>query len=323
MSLSYAYLPGGQLKTLTYPGSRAVNYGYDHMDRMSTVTPWTGGAFSYTWRKNGQLDLLTNPNGTQTDYQYNHPGGRLSGLVTTRSGTVIANQQFTTDPAGNITRITGEQPLAPPSDISLAMTPDNANRLATIQGQTVTNDPAGRSQALPAPLSATTTWEGMDWLASYTAVGQISSYNYGYNGDGVRIHTTKAGATTRYLIDPAAELPNVTAECNDANSPQRFYIHGIGLIASIDTSNNVQTYHANHRGDILALTNASGIVTESYGYSPFGLTSASKSIINQSLPLLRRAGCYGRRQRTTLHAGEILQRISWQVPKHGPVAGRA
>lgn len=273
LNLSYAYWPGGQLKTLTYPGSRAVSYGYDHMDRMSTVTPWTGGAFSYIWRKNGQLDLLTNPNGTQTDYQYSHPGGRLSGMVTTRSGTVISNQQFTTDPAGNITRITGEQPLAPPSDISLAMTPDNANRLATIQGQAVTNDPAGRSQALPAPLSATTTWEGMDWLASYTTGGQSSSY--GYNGDGVRTHATRSGTTTRYLIDPNAALPSVTAECNDTNAPQRFYIHGLGLLASIDNSNNIQTYHANHRGDILALTNASGAVTESYGYSPFGLTAAS------------------------------------------------
>jgi RHS repeat-associated protein len=113
----------------------------------------------------------------------------------------------------------------------------------------------------------------MDWLASYTTGGQTSSY--GYNGDGVRTQSTKAGATTRYLIDPAAALPNVTAECDDANSPQRFYIHGLGLLASIDTSNTVQTYHANHRGDVLALTNSSGTVTESYGYSPFGLTSAS------------------------------------------------
>lgn len=273
LSLGYSYWPGGQLKTLTYPGSRAVNYSYDHLERMSTVTPWTGGSFGYTWRKNSQLDLLTNPNGTQTDYQYNHTGGRLSGMVTTRSGTVIADQQITTDPAGNITRITGEVPLAPPNDATLAMSPDNANRLATLQGQAVTNDPAGRSYALPAPVSSTATWEGMDWLASYTTGGQTSSY--GYNGDGVRTQATRSGATTRYLIDPAAALPNVTAECDDANSPQRFYIHGLGLLASIDTSNDVQTYHANHRGDILALTSASGVVMESYGYSPLGLTAAS------------------------------------------------
>jgi RHS repeat-associated protein len=273
LSLGYAYWPGGQLKTLTYPGSRAVNYTYDHLDRMSTVTPWTGGAYSYTWRRNGQLDDVTNPNGTVADYLYNHPAGRLSALIHRKGGVIFSNEQFTTDPAGNITRIVGDVPLAPPVDASLSMSPDNANRLATLQGQVVTNDPSGRSHALPAPLSAAATWEGMDWLSSYTTGGQTSSY--GYNGDGVRTHATRSGATTRYLIDPNAPLPNVTAECNDTNSPQRFYIHGLDLLASIDTSNNVQTYHANHRGDILALTNASGTLTETYGYSPFGLTSAS------------------------------------------------
>lgn len=276
LGLAYAYLPGGQVKSITYPGSRTVNYGYDHLERMLTVTPWTGGAFGYTWRRNGQLDLATSPNGTQTDYQYSHPAGRLSGMVTTRGATVIANEQFTTDPAENITRITGEMPITPPNDASRTMTVDNANRLATVGGLSITNDPAGRSRTLPTPLTATTTWEGMDWLSSYTKGAQTSFY--GYNGDGVRIHATKGGTTTRYLIDPAAGMPNVMAECDDANAPQRFYIQGLGLLASIDTSNNVLTYHPNRRGDILALTNASGTVTDTYGYSPYGLTAVSNPL---------------------------------------------
>jgi len=275
-TLAYSYFAGGQLKTLTYPGSRTVTYAYDHLDRMTTVTPWTGGGFSYTWRRNGQLDLITNPNGTQTDYQYFPSNGRLSRLLTTRSGTTIADQQFSYDPVGNITRITGDVPLAPPLDPAIAMTHDNANRLATISGQSTTNDPAGRSRTLPAPLSASTSWEGMDWLSSYTTGGQTTAYTY--DGNGVRLSRSRSGSTTRYLIDPTASLPNVVAENDASNNPQRFYIYGAaGLLESIDTSNNVSTYHFSHRGDTLALTNASGGVSESYGYSPYGFTAASNA----------------------------------------------
>jgi RHS repeat-associated protein len=289
-SLGYSYFPGGQLKTLTYPGSRTVTYTYDHLDRMSTVAPWTGGTFNYTWRRNGQLDLLTNPNGTQTDYQYFPSNGRLSRLLTTRSGTTIADQQFTYDPVGNITRIQGDLPLAPPADAAINMTADNANRLATIQGQNVTNDPAGRSRTLPGPLNATTTWEGMDRLSSYTSGGQTSSYTY--DGDGVRLsRAISTGSTNRYLIDPTAALPNVVAENDLSNSSQRFYVHGAnGLLASIDTSNTVSTYHFSHRGDTLALTNSGGSITESYGYSPYGSTVSS--LISSWNPF-RLTGRYG------------------------------
>ena len=274
-SLNYTYFPGGQLKTLTYPGSRTVTYTYDHLDRMTTVAPWTGGSFNYTWRRNGQLDLLTNPNGTQTDYQYFPSNGRLSRVLTTRGGTTIADQQFTYDPVGNITRILGDVPMTPPTDAPINMAPDNANRLATINGQGVTNDPAGRSRTAPGPLNATTAWEGMDWLSSYTKSGQTTTYTY--DGDGLRLSRAPNGSgATRYLLDPTAELPNVVAESDGSNSLQRFYIYGAGgLLASIDTSNAVSTYHFSHRGDTLALTNASGSVTESYGYSPYGVTAAS------------------------------------------------
>jgi RHS repeat-associated protein len=280
-TLGYSYFPGGQLRSITYPGARTVDYTYDHLDRMKTVTPlWTGGAFTYTWRRNGQLDLLTNPNGTQTDYEYLPSNGRLSRLLTTRSGVTIADQQFTYDPVGNITRILGDLPIAPPADAAITMEPDDANRLDTIAGQVVSNDRAGRSRVIPGPLNATTAWEGMDWLSSYTSGGVATSYRY--DGDGIRLsRSSSAGGTTRYLVDPTAELPNVVVENDASNTPQRFYIYGAeGLIASIDASNAVSTYHFSHRGDTLALTNASGNVTESYGYSPYGVTVASNPSSN-------------------------------------------
>jgi len=280
-TLQYSYFPGGQVQSITYPGNRIVNYTYDHQDRMKTVTPWAaGGSFVYTWRRNGQLERITNPNGTQTDYEYFPSNGRLSRLLSRRSGTVIADQQFTYDPVGNITRIQGDLPLVPPVDPAVTMEPDNANRLAIIAGQGVTNDPAGRSQSIPAPLNATTAWEGMDWLSRYTS-GTVTT-SYGYDGDGVRLwRSSSAGSTTRYLVDPTAEMPNVMVESDASNNPHRFYIHGAsGLLASIDAAGTASTYHFSHRGDTLALTNAGGNVTESYGYSPYGVTVSANATWN-------------------------------------------
>ena len=287
LSLAYTHWPAGQLKYVTYPGSRAVSYTYDYADRLKTVTPWAGGTYTYDWRRNGQLDLLTNPNGTSTDYQYLPSNGRLSRLFSSRSGTILADQNFTYDPPGKITRITGDLPFAVPAIPTLGMTPDNANRLATIQGQAVTTDPAGRTQSLPSPLAGSATWEGMDWLSSWTSGGQTTTH--GYNGDGVRTQRTTPSGTTRYLIDPTAELPNVVAESSEANAPQRFYIYGIGLLASIDASGTTSTYHFNQRGDTLALTNSTGLVTESNGYAPYGLTTTQNATTNH----FRFAGQFG------------------------------
>jgi RHS repeat-associated protein len=283
-SLSYTWKDGGQLASLTYPGSRSVSYSYDSLDRLTTITPWAGGAITCAWRANGQPDLLTNGNGTSTDYQYHPTSGRLSRLlIRTSGGSVIADENMEYDPAANITRIFGDLPkpgslTEPPRDAAATMTVDNANRLSTLNGQSVTNDPAGRTRALPAPLSGTATWEGLDWLTSWTSGGSTTAYTY--DGDGVRRSRTLPSASeTRYLVDPVGALPNVVAETNTSGTPQRYYIHapGLGLLASVDTSSNATAYHFDHRGNTLALSNAGQSVSETYAYSPYGATTPSNT----------------------------------------------
>jgi RHS repeat-associated protein len=275
-TISYLYDAASNRTRITYPGSRIVDYTFDSAERMSTVTPWVGGAFTYSWRPDGKLSQLVNGNGTYTTYGYDTAARLTSMLTRNGGGTTFIAQNFTLDPNGNTTRITGEQPTAPPLGPAKSMTVDSTNRLLTDDGYAVSHDAAGRMTANPSNSGGTATFFGRDWLASYTPNGG-STTSYTYNGFGQRLSRSQGAATTRYLLDQNQSLPAVLAENDASNSPQRFYIHGLGLLASIDTSNNVQTYHANHRGDILALTNSGGTVTESYGYSPYGLTSASNS----------------------------------------------
>ena len=276
-TVSYLYDAASNRTRITYPGSRIVNYSYDSAERLSSVSPWAGGTFTYSWRADGKLSQLTNGNGTYTSYGYD-AAARLTSMITRAgAGSVFIAQNFTLDPNGNITRITGEQPTPPPSGLTKSMTFDNTNRLLTDDGSLVTHDAAGRMTSNPTSSGGAATFVGRDWLASFTPTGG-STTSYAYNGFGQRLSRTQGATTSRYLLDQNQELPAVLAENDGSNSPQRFYIHGIGLLASIDTANNVRTYHPNHRGDILALTNASGTVTESYGYSPYGLTAASNPL---------------------------------------------
>jgi RHS repeat-associated protein len=156
------------------------------------------------------------------------------------------------------------------------MTYDASNRLLTDSGNNVSHDAAGRLTSNPSATGGTATWEGRDWLASYTPTGGSPS-SYSYNGLGQRLSRTQGGSTTRYVQDVNQSLPALLMENDASNVAKRHYIYGLGLLASIDSGGAATTYHFNHRGDTLALTNASQTITESYGYSAYGITAASNN----------------------------------------------
>ena len=50
-----------------------------------------------------------------------------------------------------------------------------------------------------------------------------------------------------------------------------YYIHGATLIARIDDTDTPRYYHTNDLGNVVALTDAAGAVTDRYAYEPYGL----------------------------------------------------
>ena len=131
----------------------------------------------------------------------------------------------------------------------------------------------------PAPAAGNFTWEGRDSLTSANLAGV--SYQFAVNGDQRRISKTVGGTVTRFVLDQSGPLEHVLVENDGSNAPRRYYIHGLGLLGSIDAStNDVFTYHFNHRGDTLALTNPSQNVTDRYAYSAFGAQATTGSTPN-------------------------------------------
>lgn len=278
--VSYQYDPASNVSRITYPGSgKVVNYTFDSSERMSSISPWgVGGSFSYVWRKDGKPSRLNHANGTYTDYSYDAAGRLTSINARYSNGTAFVQRNLTLDSVANIIRIQGDQPTIPPQEPSTAMTFDSTDRMTSLNGSSnVGSDAAGRMTQAPFAAAGFPTWAGRDWLESFRAAGSSSTSTYAYNGLGQRLSRSVDGSTTRYVLDLNAALPAVLMENNSANSAQRYYIYGLGLLASIDASSSTLCYHFDQRGDTMALTNGSGGIAESYGYSPWGITTASNA----------------------------------------------
>ena len=65
-------------------------------------------------------------------------------------------------------------------------------------------------------------------------------------------------------------MSQVLAEVDAGGAITAYYIYGLGLISRITPTNAQQFYHFNHRGDTIALTDASGNVMDSYAYDEYG-----------------------------------------------------
>ncbi|CAK0753954.1 exported hypothetical protein [Gammaproteobacteria bacterium] len=273
--VAYAYDGVGNVTTLGYPGGQTVGYEYDAAERLVKVLDWLGKATSYTLNKSGQVTLATLGNGTRAEMAYD-AAGRLTSLLNKKAdGSVISSHQLTLDGNGNITNAVVQLPLVPTlPTVDRAFTVDSANRLATLNGTTVQNDAAGRITSLTGD---TYSYNLRDQITSITG---NQNATYAYNGDGHRVMRTLNGQTTRFVMDAHRGLPEVLAETDSTGTLQRRYVYGYGLLEQIDASNSAHYYHFDPTGSTLALTNAAGVVTDTYAYTPYGETTVSGTTIN-------------------------------------------
>ena len=92
----------------------------------------------------------------------------------------------------------------------------------------------------------------------------------------------RSGLITRSILDRASPLTQVLAETDSNGTITAYFIYGLGLISRIAPDGSAQYYHFDSRGSTVALTDASGQVTDTYAYDPFGgRTAASGSTDNR------------------------------------------
>ena len=273
--VSYAYDGVGNVTTLGYPGGQSVSYTYDAGERLTSLTDWLGKTTTYTLNRAGQVTSALFGNNTRAEMVYDTTGRQTSLINKKADGNVLSSHGLTLDANGNITASTTTLPLQPSlPNVNRAFTYDGANRLATYNGGSVTHDVAGRITTLAGDNYS---YNDRDQI---TAISGTQTASHAYNGEGHRVTRTINGQTTRFVIDPNRGLPEVLAEMDSAGNVLRNYVYGYGLVAQIDSANNAHYYHYDPTGSTLALTNAAGVVSDSYAYTPYGETTASGSTVN-------------------------------------------
>ncbi|MEI6209641.1 MAG: chitobiase/beta-hexosaminidase C-terminal domain-containing protein [Desulfuromonadales bacterium] len=278
-AIGYSWDANRNRTAIKYPGSREVYYTYDSLNRLSRVQDWSGTATTYSYDAAGRLAGQIMGNGATVAYSYDN-AGRLTGKDDkTATGTTIASYSYGLDANGNRESMVMNQPLVPkPAISSTTFTYDSANRILTGGGATYSHD--GKGNRTAKAVGAITSQYAYNQEDRLTQVRTNSALQqeYRYDSSGRRFASVENGVETRYLLDLAGGMETVLAEMTTGGAVKKYYIHGDGLLYSVDgTTNERLYYHYDPLGSTVAITNAGGTVTDKYAYTPFGELNRSET----------------------------------------------
>lgn len=300
-SLQYTYNADGQRTKLVSQDGYTVNYGYDPVGRLISLTDATGkNIISYEYDNAGRLTKETNGNGTYTTYEYDQQNQliRLSNYKT--DNTVNSRFEYAYDNLGRRTSMTTvegtfEYGYDATGQLTSVVTPDNrtiryqydaaGNRIAVTDNETGTNYTSNNLNQYTNVGNAVYTYDTDGNLISKTEGGKTSTYTYDvenrlvkvvtpdgtwdyqYDGLGNRVATIFNGERTEYLLDPLG-LGDVVGEYNNSSLVAN-YTHGLGLVNRVNGS-NINYYDADAIGSTVGLTGTDGNYVNRYSYLPFG-----------------------------------------------------
>jgi RHS repeat-associated protein len=267
-----------------------VQYTYDALNRMATVTDWQTRTTAYSYDDAGRPLSQTNPNGTYTVYGFD-AANRLTGLANRKSNdAVISEYAYTLDPQGNHLHVTQTEPLEPPvpTPRNIAYSYDVENRLTSAGTTLFAYDNKG---SLLTKGTDDFAYDPANRLSSSTIGGVASTYRY--DGGGNRLERVAGGSTTRYVQNTNRALPAILAETDGSGSITSYYVYGLGLHSKVLAVGTAYYFHFDSRGSAVALTDAAQNVTDAYAYGQFGEVVASSGSTSNPFGYLGKHGVVG------------------------------
>src|SRR5262249_16209010 len=290
-------------------GGPAMTYGYDELNRLSTVTD-ASGVTNYSYDEVGNLAGYAYPNGVSTSYVYDALNRLTSMSSTCGTGTPafapaspISSYTYTLGPAGNRLSV---------AELSGRTVNYGYDDLYRLTSETVTGDPAGkngvasytfdnvgnrlqRTSTLPGVVATgLLNYDANDRTTTnpYDANGNLLNSGTGtnvydfenhmvqaggvkltYDGDGNRVSETVSGITTKYLVadQNLTGYAQVIAEFQNG-TVSRAYSYGLSLISQRLGASGSQLcfYGFDGHGSVRFLTDSTGAVTDTYDYDAFG-----------------------------------------------------
>jgi YD repeat-containing protein len=201
----------------------------------------------------------------------------LRAIVSTGpNGTPVAGYRYTLDAAGNRTSVSALEPVATlPALPAYTITYNPANHpLSRSDGQTYQYDADGHLAAIGGSGNLTLTYDPFERLSGLSG---SASTSYGYDSEGLRV--TVSGS--RFVYDPSGSEPRVVAQVDGSNNPVAWYVYGLGLAWEVTASGTPYFYHFDGDGNVVAVSNPTAGVVNTYRYDPLGrLVSSNESVPN-------------------------------------------
>jgi RHS repeat-associated protein len=245
-----------------------------------------------------RLDNVVYGNGVKTQMSYDNasrPNG-ISTKTNNGNGSTIYAASFVMDNLGNHTEENETHPFATiPTPTAGSTTYNYTNN--RLNSESTTNGTTSSGTSYTHDNDGNITNKGFGYNLNYDLEDNLTNYtngstthSYEYDAFGNRRKAIRNGTETRYIKDINGLATDI-AETNSSNAVQHYYIHGLGLVASVKPDGTtIQYYHADFRGSIIAMTNASQTITHKYQYDEFGnLTNSQEADPNP----YRYVGAYG------------------------------
>jgi RHS repeat-associated protein len=238
------------------------------------ATTGVGVLATYAYNDLGQRTSLTRGNGTVTSYAFD-AASRLDTLTQNLAGTAQdLTLGFDYNPARQITSNTRSNDAYAWTDaynVNRNYTSNGLNQYTQSGSVTPTYDTKGNLTS-----AGSTTY-------AYTSENLLKSTSTGITLDYDplnRLYQTAGGTpgTTRFAYDGL----DLIAEYDGANALKRRYVHGPGVDEPLVWYEGTGTtdrrwYHADERGSIVALTNASGTATVINSYDEYGIPETTNT----------------------------------------------
>lgn len=272
--VTYSYDAAGNLSSITLPGDKTVTYQYDRARRLTRVSDWAGNFALYRYDVAGFPVSTTVSGGPVTIYQYD-VAHRLRAIVSTGpDGKPVAAYRYTLDAAGNRIAVSALDPsAAAPSASSNDFRFDAANRpVDSSDGRSYRYDARGNLIAIEGSRPAAFTYDAFGRLQS---VDDGSPAKYTYDSAGLRSVRTGNAAARRFVYDLAGAQPRVVMEADESNAPVAWYVYGLGLLWKVAADGTTYFYHFDGDGNVVALSNATAGLVNTYRYDAAGRLTAS------------------------------------------------
>ena len=274
----YSYDEVGNLTKVVNPIKTTTEYSYDNVNRLkSEVVKASNGeelrSYAYTLDKAGRRTKVIESGKDISDktVEYTYDSlGRLEKEKVTENGEV-SETSYTFDKVSN--RLTKTE-----NGNVTAYTYDHNNRLLTEGAKTYAYDKNGNTISVTEN-GVTTTYTYFDFGKIRSIEDNATKESYTYDHEGRRIRKesyTKATDVTEsinYLLDDSGLVYNVLAEYDDTLHATTLYTYGTDII-SIETNGETSYYIVDGQGSTRALTNAVGLITDTYTYDAFGNITA-------------------------------------------------